>query len=119
MLDEIRARNIRLCIDDFGTGYSSLSYLHSFPLHRLKLDATFISRIAKNERNLEIVRAVVTLAHNLGMEVIAEGVEEVEQLERLWELGCDYGQGFLFARPAAAEDLEELLSKGGCFPTSS
>jgi EAL domain-containing protein (putative c-di-GMP-specific phosphodiesterase class I) len=110
MLDELRARGIRLCIDDFGTGYSSLSYLHNFPLDRLKLDHTFISRIARSPRNLEIVRAVVTLAHNLGMQVIAEGVEDVEQLARLWELGCDYGQGFLFRRPAAAEELEELLA---------
>jgi diguanylate cyclase (GGDEF)-like protein/PAS domain S-box-containing protein len=113
MLDEIRARGIRLCIDDFGTGYSSLSYLHNFSLDRLKLDHTFVSRIAQSPRNLEIVRAVVNLAHNLGMQVIAEGVEDVEQLARLLELGCDFGQGFLFRRPAAAEDLEELLA-GGC-----
>jgi diguanylate cyclase (GGDEF)-like protein/PAS domain S-box-containing protein len=112
MLDELAARGIQLCIDDFGTGYSSLSYLHSFPLDRLKLDRTFVSRIAKSDRNLEIVRAVVTLAHNLGMEVIAEGVEDVEQLERLWELGCDYGQGYLFCRPAAAREVDELLAKG-------
>jgi EAL domain-containing protein (putative c-di-GMP-specific phosphodiesterase class I) len=112
MLDELRARGIRLCIDDFGTGYSSLSYLHNFPLDRLKLDHTFVSRIATSPRNLEIVRAVVNLAHNLGMQVIAEGVEDVEQLARLWELGCDYGQGYLFRKPAAAEDLEELLASG-------
>jgi diguanylate cyclase (GGDEF)-like protein/PAS domain S-box-containing protein len=113
MLDELRARGIKLCIDDFGTGYSSLSYLHSFPLDRLKLDHTFVSRIAVNPRNLEIVRAVVHLAHNLGMQVIAEGVEDAEQLDRLAELGCDYGQGFLFCRPAAAEDLEEILAGEG------
>jgi len=113
MLEELRARDIRLCIDDFGTGYSSLSYLHSFPLNRLKLDHTFIRRIARNDRNLEIVRAVITLAHNLGMEVIAEGVEDGEQLARLTALGCDYGQGYLFCRPAAAEDLEELLAREG------
>src|SRR5262249_36119536 len=111
MLHELLARGIRLCVDDFGTGYSSLSYLHSFPLSRLKLDRSFVSRIAENERNLEIVRAVITLAHNLGMEVIAEGVEDGEQLARLTELGCDYGQGFLLCKPAAAEDLEELLAK--------
>jgi diguanylate cyclase (GGDEF)-like protein/PAS domain S-box-containing protein len=112
MLDELRARGIKLCIDDFGTGYSSLSYLHSFPLDRLKLDHTFVSRIALNPRNLEIVRAVVTLAHNLGMQVIAEGVEDFEQLALLLELGCDFGQGYLFCRPAAAQDLEDLLSTG-------
>jgi diguanylate cyclase (GGDEF)-like protein/PAS domain S-box-containing protein len=109
MLRELRSRGVRLCIDDFGTGYSSLSYLHNFDLHRLKLDHTFVSPIVRSPRNLEIVRAVVTLAHNLGMQVIAEGVEDADQLARLVELGCDYGQGFLFCRPAAACDLEALL----------
>jgi len=109
MLRELRARGVRLCIDDFGTGYSSLSYLHNFDLHRLKLDHTFVGPIAKSPRNLEIVRAVVTLAHNLEMQVIAEGVEDVDQLALLAELGCDFGQGFLFCRPAAACDLEAIL----------
>jgi EAL domain-containing protein (putative c-di-GMP-specific phosphodiesterase class I) len=92
-------------LDDFGTGYSSLSYLHRFPLHTLKIDRSFVSALQRGGRggSTPVVRAVLAMARTLGMDVIAEGVETVEQRECLLEMGCKLGQGFLFSRalPAA------------------
>jgi EAL domain-containing protein (putative c-di-GMP-specific phosphodiesterase class I) len=98
-----------LSIDDFGTGYSSLSYLHRFPVNTLKIDRSFIGRMRKGDENAEIVRTICTLANNLGMEVVAEGVETREQLELLQSLKCQYGQGFLFSRPVSAEKATDLV----------
>jgi EAL domain-containing protein (putative c-di-GMP-specific phosphodiesterase class I) len=117
VLAELKARNIRLSIDDFGTGYSSLSYLHRFPLDTLKIDRSFVSRLGISESSdgggqpLQIVRAIVTLARNLGLEAIAEGVETVEQLEKLRELECDRAQGYLFSKPLNSEAITELLQR--------
>jgi EAL domain-containing protein (putative c-di-GMP-specific phosphodiesterase class I) len=97
---------VKLPIDDFGTGYSSLAYLHRFPISGLKIDRSFVTRVAENE---VIVRTIVSLAHNLGMEVIAEGVETQGQADRLLELGCEYAQGFFFSRPVEAEAATALL----------
>jgi diguanylate cyclase (GGDEF)-like protein len=98
-LDALRALGIGVSIDDFGTGYSSLSYLHRFPVDTLKIDRSFISRMGQPDEYGEIVRTILTLASNLGMGVVAEGVETARQAEMLGELGCEYAQGFLFARP--------------------
>ena len=110
LLRQLRDRRVKVQIDDFGTGYSSLSYLHHFPLDSLKIDQSFIRNMtAGGEDNREIVRTIVTLAHNLRMEVMAEGIETEEQLADLRIMECEYGQGYFFARPLEAAAAEELL----------
>jgi diguanylate cyclase (GGDEF)-like protein/PAS domain S-box-containing protein len=111
MLERLRQRGIELSIDDFGTGYSSLSYLHRLPIDTLKIDRSFVSRMNENNENKEIVRTIILLAKNLGMEVIAEGVETKEQVKILNELQCSYGQGFFFSRPVNGEMATELLRR--------
>ncbi|MEB3281832.1 MAG: EAL domain-containing protein [Lyngbya sp.] len=108
-LIQIQGQNIRLSLDDFGTGYSSLSYLHKFPINTLKIDRSFITRMNLDPENTAIVQAIITLAHTLGMDVIAEGVETSEHLKRLQALGCEYGQGYLFSKPVSAIEAEQLL----------
>ncbi len=95
-------------LDDFGTGYSSLGYLNEFPLGQLKLDRTFTAELARDPRSAKIVAATIDMARALGMTVVAEGVETVDQLDVLKRLGCDYAQGFLFAAAGA--------SRGGLRP---
>ncbi len=115
VLAQLKTRNIRLSIDDFGTGYSSLSYLHRFPLDTLKIDRSFVSRLGAVENGdgggqpLQIVRAIVTLAHNLGLNAIAEGVETAEQLAQLRELDCELAQGYLFSKPLDSSAVTEML----------
>jgi diguanylate cyclase (GGDEF)-like protein/PAS domain S-box-containing protein len=109
MLDQLKAMGVQLLIDDFGTGYSSLSYLHQLPIDTVKIDQSFISHMSTDSESAEIVRAIVSLAHNLGMNVIAEGVELNEQFQQLKSLGAEYGQGFLFAKPLDCEEVEILL----------
>jgi len=99
-----------LSIDDFGTGYSSLSYLHRFPLDYLKIDRSFVMRLTTDNDNA-IVRTISTLARNLGMEVIAEGIETEEQHQQLKMLGCEYGQGYLFSRPVDSQSVIHLLAQ--------
>jgi len=117
VLAELKGRNIRLSIDDFGTGYSSLSYLHRFPLDTLKIDRSFVSRLGAVENGddggqpLQIVRAIVTLAHNLGLNAIAEGVETAEQLAQLRELGCELAQGYWFSKPLDSLTMTEMLKR--------
>jgi diguanylate cyclase (GGDEF)-like protein len=108
-LENICARNIQLSIDDFGTGYSSLSYLPRFPIDTLKIDRSFVSQIANKAENLEIVRAIISLAQSIEMDVVAEGVETVEQLEQLKALGCGFGQGYLFSRPLDSQAIEQQI----------
>jgi len=109
MLKRLRMLGVGLSIDDFGTGYSSLSSLHSFPISTLKIDRSFVSRMTGNDEDTEIVRTIMSLAGNLGMDVTAEGVETLEQVTKLRTFGCEKGQGFFFSRPVAAKDAENLL----------
>ena len=110
MLRRLRLLGVGLSIDDFGTGYSSLSSLHRFPISTLKIDSSFVSRMNGNNENTEIVRTIMSLAGNLGMDVTAEGVETLEQVTKLRTFGCEKGQGFFFSRPLVVEDAEKLLS---------
>lgn len=110
VLSQLKRCGVQLGIDDFGTGYSSLSYLHRFPLDTLKVDRSFIMRLEEGGKHLEIVRAIVTLAHNLGMQAIAEGVETREQLHLLRRLGCETIQGYLLSKPLDVETATELLA---------
>jgi diguanylate cyclase (GGDEF)-like protein/PAS domain S-box-containing protein len=111
MLRQLRALGVKLAIDDFGTGYSSLSYLHRFPIDTLKIDRSFVTRMSENDENTEIVRTIVVLAQNLGMDVVAEGVETNEQLVLLQKLGCENGQGYFFSKPVAAEGAEKIIAE--------
>ncbi|WP_243439618.1 EAL domain-containing protein [Fundidesulfovibrio soli] len=109
MLTLLKGLGVKISIDDFGTGYSSLAYLHRFPLDSLKIDRSFVGKMGDGSENLEIVGAIVHLAHNLGLEVVAEGVEQHGQLDDLHGLSCQYGQGFLFSKPLPSEEAEKLL----------
>jgi EAL domain-containing protein (putative c-di-GMP-specific phosphodiesterase class I) len=114
MLEQIKALGISLAIDDFGTGYSSLSYLHRFPLDTLKIDRSFISGIGEGDNSkdgTEIARTILPMASNLHLEVVAEGVETLEQVALLKKLHCKYGQGFYFSRPVPAAEASLLLAK--------
>lgn len=109
MLLRLKSLNVQLYIDDFGTGYSSFSYLHRFPFDTLKIDRSFVARIDTGEDNTEIVRAMLTLAKNLGKDVIAEGIETDSQLSLLRDLGCQSGQGFLFSQALDPLAIERLV----------
>jgi diguanylate cyclase (GGDEF)-like protein/PAS domain S-box-containing protein len=111
VLRRIRARGVLLSIDDFGTGYSSMGYLQHFPVNSLKIDRSFTQQLTGENQKAAIVRALVTLAESLGMSVIAEGIEEREQLEKLREMGVDYGQGYFFARPLEEASTDALLER--------
>jgi predicted signal transduction protein with EAL and GGDEF domain len=111
MLNQLRDIGVGLSIDDFGTGYSSLSYLHRLPINTLKIDRSFVSRMNEQNENYEIVRTIVLLAQNLGLGIIAEGVETIEQVARLAELKCDHGQGFFFSKPVDAATAGALVEK--------
>jgi EAL domain-containing protein (putative c-di-GMP-specific phosphodiesterase class I) len=110
VLSELKALGVELDIDDFGTGYSSLSRLQRFPVDTLKIDRLFVSRMDSDHDTHEIVRIIVTLAHNLGLKVVAEGVETQIQLDLLRDIGCELAQGYLFSKPADPETIEKLLA---------
>ena len=109
MLQRIKSLGIRLAIDDFGTGYSSLSYLHRFPLDTLKIDRSFISGNGAGEGGIEIARTIMPMAKNLRLDVVAEGVETIEQVTLLKKLQCKYAQGYYFSKPVAPEEIAPLL----------
>ncbi|MEM1502553.1 EAL domain-containing protein [Domibacillus sp. 8LH] len=109
ILDRLRSIGIQVSIDDFGTGYSSLSYLSRFPITKLKIDQSFVRDLTENRQ--AIVKAIIDLAQNLNLKVIAEGVESNEQAELLLALNCTEAQGYLYAKPLSPEEIEKRLSK--------
>ncbi|MFL5380880.1 MAG: PAS domain S-box protein [Longimicrobiaceae bacterium] len=109
ILARLREMGVGLCMDDFGTGYSSLGYLHRFPIDELKIDRSFVARMELDPRNTQLVQAIAGLARNLGVKVVAEGVETREQLDALRAMGCDFAQGFLFSEPLPEDEAEALL----------
>lgn len=111
ILKNLKELGVQLSIDDFGTGYSSLSYLHKLPFDTLKIDRSFVFSVGENGENSEILQTIISLAKNLKMKVIAEGIETESQMNLLQNLGCDFGQGYLFAKPMPKEEMENLLYK--------
>ena len=109
MLSHLKSLGLQLSIDDFGTGYSSLSYLHRLPVDTLKIDRSFVNSVGENGEDSEILQTIISLAKNLKMRVIAEGIETESQLNILKNLGCDYGQGYLMSKPLPRETMEEML----------
>jgi EAL domain-containing protein (putative c-di-GMP-specific phosphodiesterase class I) len=105
VLRRIDALGAKISIDDFGTGWASLTYLHNFPVHALKIDRTFVEDLCENDRSTAIVASIVSLGLELGLEVVAEGIETPQQRDRLRSLGCLFGQGYLFGAPVAGDAL--------------
>lgn len=118
LLTQLRELGVQLSIDDFGTGYSSLSYLQRFPIDTLKIDRSFVTQMMENEENLAIVRTIVALAQNLGMDVVAEGVETEDQLKLLRKLECENGQGYLFSTPLGGRQLSKFIAEYVDAPTA-
>ncbi|HJT22491.1 MAG TPA: GGDEF domain-containing response regulator [Nitrospira sp.] len=111
-LKEVQSQGVHTCLDDFGTGYSSLSHLQELPIKFLKIDQSFVKRLGTDDDALAIVKTIIVLAHQLGRQVIAEGVETAEQLSILRSLGCELGQGYWFGKPLPAEDVPAFLAAG-------
>jgi diguanylate cyclase (GGDEF)-like protein len=111
LLKQLRKLGVQLSIDDFGTGYSSLSYLQHFPIDTLKIDRSFVSQMMEKDENIQIVRTIVSLGQNLGMDVVAEGVETEDQLALLRQLDCENGQGFLFSNPLELSQVEQFIAE--------
>lgn len=105
---ELRSRQIQISIDDFGTGYCSLGYLHHFPVDTLKIDRSFVNQIQGGNRNYQVVNTIIALSNQLELAVIAEGIETTQQLEWLQQLGCQFGQGYLFSKPLPAAEIESI-----------
>lgn len=110
-LQALREHQFSLAIDDFGTGYSSLGYLTKFPVQKLKIDCMFVRNLLQDAKNRAIIRAIIAMAHSLGLQVIAEGVENRKQAEALLDMGCDYGQGFYYGHAESAEVFVRRLAK--------
>jgi EAL domain-containing protein (putative c-di-GMP-specific phosphodiesterase class I) len=116
-LERLRQIGVQISIDDFGTGYSSLAYLQDLPIHSLKIDLSFVRSIPESEKIPPLIRAITALAQGLNIEVIAEGVEQHYQARVLRRAGCDRVQGYLYGRPAPAEDVARLLASD-CRPSA-
>ncbi|HEY0788513.1 MAG TPA: EAL domain-containing protein, partial [Thermoanaerobaculia bacterium] len=112
MLRELKRLGVRIALDDFGTGYSSLNYLRRFPIDTLKLDRSFVLDVNEDENDAAIATAMISMAHSLGLTVIAEGIEKEDQLAFLRALGCRRGQGFLFGPPMSVEEFIECIDNG-------
>ena len=108
-IEAIKDMGIKIAIDDFGTGYSSLSYLNDFPADLLKIDKSFIDKMNLNDSSRQYVAAIISLGHIMGFDVIAEGVEESDQLETLREIGCNFIQGYIWGRPLPQEEAEKVV----------
>jgi EAL domain-containing protein (putative c-di-GMP-specific phosphodiesterase class I) len=107
LIEKIRAMGCNFAVDDFGTGYSSLSYIHRFAIDQLKIDMSFVQ--SPERKSGEIIRSIIDLGRSLGIEVVAEGIETIEQAEHLRELRCGFGQGYLFSKPVDAEKALEMV----------
>jgi EAL domain-containing protein (putative c-di-GMP-specific phosphodiesterase class I) len=116
VLQRLRALGVHLSIDDFGTGYSSMAYLRQLPVDELKIDRSFVMGLTDSPQDAVLVRTAIDLGHNLGLTVVAEGVEGPDHVAALRELGCDIAQGFHFARPMPAEDVTALLCRVSVLP---
>jgi EAL domain-containing protein (putative c-di-GMP-specific phosphodiesterase class I) len=108
-MDALTGMGINFSVDDYGTGFSSLAYLKKLPVSEMKIDQSFVMEMLSNDADQVIVRSTVELAHNLGISVVAEGIEDSETLARLKSYGCDMGQGYFIKRPAVAEEIERWL----------
>jgi EAL domain-containing protein (putative c-di-GMP-specific phosphodiesterase class I) len=113
-LSRLRVMGCCILMDDFGTGHSSLSCLHRYPIDVLKIDRAFVDTMNSNRDYAAVVHAIVMLAHNLNVRVVAEGVETQQQVAQLQALNCDYAQGYLFSRPVPGEQATAILAAGGC-----
>lgn len=111
ILEQLQAQSLQLSLDDFGSGYSSLRYLHQMPIHFLKISRAFVQRLMQSERHQQLVATLIHLSHQLGMTAIAEGIETAEQLTCLRSLGCEFGQGYLFAKPLAPDDAKRYMQR--------
>ncbi len=112
---DLKALNVQLCIDDFGTGYSALEYIHKYPFDILKIDRSFISTITKNKKDLNLVSGIVSLAHNMGLRIVAEGVEYEEEIRHLLKMNVDFFQGFYFAKPLPFEEACTFIKEKNSF----
>ena len=108
-IERCKELGVRVALDDFGTGFSSLSYLASFPIDTLKIDRSFVMAMGQDERSLKIVRSISQLAHGIGLDLVAEGIEDPEQQQQLAAMGCEYGQGYYFSRPLPLEDALDFV----------
>jgi EAL domain-containing protein (putative c-di-GMP-specific phosphodiesterase class I) len=118
-LQTLHDAGITISIDDFGTGYSSLAYLKRLPIDELKIDKSFVLNMHNDAGDEKIVRAIVDLSHNLGVKVVAEGIETQEAYDKLTAMGCDYGQGFLIAKPMSADKIMEWMNGGSAWSAPS
>ena len=109
MLTQLKEKGIQISIDDFGTGYSSLNYLHRLPINNLKVDRSFVNQMEESKKNHRIVETIATLSQQLELDAIAEGIETLQQLEWLQQIGYKFGQGYLFSKPLSQDSAEELL----------
>jgi EAL domain-containing protein (putative c-di-GMP-specific phosphodiesterase class I) len=115
-LQELKRLGVRLSVDDFGTGYSSLQYLRRFPLDSLKIAKSFVDGVGGPSQDSAVARAIIELGTSFQLRVVAEGIEQAEQRAHLVDLGCSHGQGFLFARPVSADQVEQMLAAGPLVP---
>ncbi|MBT9310978.1 EAL domain-containing protein [Leptothoe kymatousa] len=111
LLMDLAIKRIQVSIDDFGTGYSSLSYLHRLPVHNLKIDRSFVGQMHSHNRNYQVVSTILAMSKQLGLAVVAEGIETPQHLQQLQQLDCEFGQGYLFAKPLTSRDVELLLAQ--------
>ena len=111
MLEKLNNMGIKLSIDDFGTGFSSLAYLKKLPVHEIKIDQSFVFNMDKDESDAVIVKSTIDLGHNLGMRVLAEGVESSQILDIIKDFGCDDAQGYLFSKPKLGEEFLSMLKE--------